>query len=43
MTVQLWSAGYIMDSVIRVDADLETANTQKYTGTDYLHDQFVVT
>lgn len=28
-TVQLWNAGYIMDGVIEVGADLDTANMQK--------------
>ena len=42
MTVQLWSVGYIMDHVIRVGTDLDTANMQKDTGTSYLDDQFVV-
>lgn len=28
-TVQLWNAGYIMDSVIEVGADLDTANMHK--------------
>ena len=41
-TVQLWSAGYITDCVTGVGADLNTANTQKDTGTRYLDDQFVV-